>query len=103
MNRVRASSFEIIRDSQDLSGEKRQPKLFGYIGIDADNRKAFESLKALCSEETVDKIVIVYHDYAFSLIGVSLSESNVNPPSVRLEGKYKFSANDIQLERLAEY
>ena len=101
MKRVRASSFEILRD-KDLSQEKRQPKLFGYIGIDADNSKAFEALKALCSEESVDKIVIVYHDYAFSLIGVSLSESNANPPSVRLEGRYRFSAKDIQLERLSE-
>ena len=101
MIRIKASTFEIVRDNSQTSSSK-QPLLFGYVDIDADNLKAFQALKELCSKDNVDKIIIVYHDYAFSLIGISLTETNVNPPSVRLGTRYKFSAKDIQLERLSE-
>jgi hypothetical protein len=99
--RISASSFEIIRDNSPTSSTKK-PLLFGYVDIDDDDLKAFQALKELCSKDNVDKIVIVYHDYAFSLLGISLTESNVNPPSIRLGTRYKFSAKDIQLERFAE-
>ncbi|HLE35071.1 MAG TPA: hypothetical protein VI698_04195 [Nitrososphaerales archaeon] len=99
MIRVKANSFEIVRDNNQLSSRiKKQPLLLGYVGVDDDDAKAFEVLKELCSKESVDKIVIVYHDYAFSLLGVSLTENNPNPPGIRFGTKYKFSAKDIQLE-----
>ena len=100
--RVEVSSFEIIRNNDQSSSKLKKPLLFGYIDIDDDSQKAFSTLKALCSKDGVDKIVIVYHDYAFSLVGVSLTESNDNAPAVRLGGRYKFSAKDIQLESLSQ-
>lgn len=101
MIRVKASTFEIVHDNSP-SASSKQPLLFGYIDIDDDNMKTLQALKELCSKENVDKIIIVYHDYAFSLLGISLTQTNVNPPGVRLGTRYKFSAKDIQLERLAE-
>jgi len=102
MIRISASSFEILPDKNRSSSKSKQPSLFGYIDIDDDDFKALQALKELCTKENVDKIIIVYHDYAFSLLGISLTENNVNPPSIRLGTRYKFSAKDIQLERLAE-
>jgi len=102
-SRISASRFEIMRDNDPPSSESKYPLLCGYIDIDDDNPKIFATLKELCAKDGVDKIVVVYHDYAFSLVGVSLTESNVNPPAVRLGGRYKFSAKDIQLERLSQY
>ena len=102
MIRFKASSFEIARGNSQTSSKSKQPLLFGYIDIDDDDVKAFNALKELCSKENVDKIIIVYHDYAFSLLGISLTETNVNPPSIRLNTRYKFSAKDIQLGRLSE-
>ena len=101
--RVVASSFEIVRNIDQSTSGGKPPLMFGYVGVDDDNTKAFEALKELCSRDSVDKIIIVYHDYAFSLIGVSLTKSNVNPPSIRLGTAYKFCAKDIQLERLSEF
>jgi hypothetical protein len=74
----------------------------GYVGVNDDNSKTLNALKELCSRDNVDKIVIVYHDYAFSLVGVSFSENNKHPPSVTLETTYMFRAKDIQLERISE-
>jgi hypothetical protein len=102
MIRVAASSFEIVPDKNRSYSKSKQPLLFGYIGIDDDDIKTLHALKELCSKENVDKIIIVYHDYAFSLLGISLNETNTNPPSIRLGTRYKFSAKDIQLERLSE-
>ena len=98
---VTASAFEIVSETKKSSPRsEKQGLLFGYIGVDEDNITAFETLRSLCSKESVDKIVIVYHDYAFSLVGVSLTENNKNAPSIRLGGTYKFCAKDVQLEGL---
>jgi hypothetical protein len=101
--RLNASSFEILRDKEQPTSKSKEPLLIGYVGIDDDNSTAFEALKELTSKEAIDKIVIVYHDYAFSLMGVSFTKSNANPPTVTFETTYKFRAKDIQLEKLSEF
>lgn len=87
-------------ENNSSSIPEKKDLLFGYIGVDEDNTIAFETLKDLCSKQSVDKIVIVYHDYAFSLVGVSLTEDSKNAPSIRLGGTYNFSARDIRLKGL---
>ena len=73
------------------------------MGVNDDNAKTFQALKDLATEREVDKIIIVYHNYTFSLMGVSLaSKNNHNPPAVTFETVYKFRAKDIQLERNSE-
>lgn len=71
--------------------------------MDGDNIAAFEALRQFCSRKDIDKIIIVYHDYAFRLLGVSFTEKNTDPPSFRLDRSYEFRANDIQLERVSDF
>ena len=100
--RINAKSFEITREI-DKQSKSRQPLFIGFVGVDDTNAKAFEALKDLSSKQEVDKIIIVYHDYAFSLMGVSLTaKDNYHPLAVTFETRYKFCAKDIQLERSAE-
>ena len=99
MIRLTASSFEILKNTNESLGETTQ-KLSGYVGVDDDT--TFKTLRDLCNKEKIDKIVIVYHDYAFSLLGVSFSdkkESDTIP--LNAANTYKFQANDVHLEALA--
>ena len=99
MIRVKASSFEILKNTNQPSEEAKQ-QLSGYIGI--DDYATLEALKELCAQKNIDKVIVVYHDYAFSLLGVSFSD-NKESDSIKLDASntYKFQANDVHLEALA--
>jgi hypothetical protein len=98
---VRASSFEI---DSSKSSSKRLAPVCGHLGIDDDNERAFETLKHLCSIENVDKVIIVYRNYEFSLVGVSFAAANHETPIVQIDRlrKYKFQAQDVGLAGLYE-
>lgn len=93
---VKASSFEIFPAGKSLERSKQQ--LSGWIKVDGDDIAGFEALKQFSSRKDVDKIIIVYRDYAFQLLGVSFTEKNTDPPSFRLDRSYEFRANEIQLK-----
>ncbi|MGH9877901.1 MAG: hypothetical protein ACRD5H_09700, partial [Nitrososphaerales archaeon] len=96
---LKASSFEI---EPGKSSTESVQQVSGHLGIEDDNDNAFEALKNLCSKENVDKVVIVYRDYQFSLVGVSFSSDNKNPPSIRLgKNSYRFEAKDVHLDALS--
>jgi len=91
---LRASSFELERSqSDDVSGN---------FELGAADEIAYETLMNLCSQPDVDKIIIVYKDYEFCLMGVSLHGENISPRSIALrKSKFLFSAKDIKLESLS--
>ena len=99
MIRLKASSFEILKNANESSGEATQ-QLNGYVGVDDDT--TFKALRDLCNKEKIDKVIVVYHDYAFSLLGVSFSD-NKDSDTVQLDAAntYKFQAKDVHLEALA--
>ena len=99
MIRVKASSFEILKNMNQPPEEAKQ-QLSGYIGIDDD--VTLQALKELCAQKNIDKVIVVYHDYAFSLLGVSFSDSKESD-TVQLDAAntYKFEAKDVHLEALA--
>jgi len=94
--RVFASSFEIERS--EISEYPHE--VAGYLELDIHNETAFEALKDLSSKETVEKIIVVYKNYEFSLEGVSFEGYNVDPLVLRLGNSrnYKFRAKDVHLE-----
>jgi hypothetical protein len=88
---LKASSFELERNqAEDVSGS--------FEVRDADEI-TYEALMNLCSQPNVDKIVIVYRDYGFCLMGVSLHGENKSPHTISLQRRnFKFNAKDIRLE-----
>jgi len=97
MIRVPAASFEITRNEVGSAGSRTR-ELSGYVDVN-DVADAFEALEDLCSRKDVDKVVIVYQNYSFCLVGVSFSKNNENPPRIMLGKSYKFTAKDVELER----
>lgn len=95
---VNASSFEIVKDNVPHESRDSKPQLFGYLSVD-DESKSCE-LEHLCLKGRIDKVILVYHDYAFSLLGVSFSENNSELEPKLIARSYKFSAKDIRLEAL---
>jgi len=99
MIRLKASTFEILKNANSSSKEAT-PQLNGLVGVDDD--AAFKALRDLCNKEKIDKVIVVYHDYTFSLLGVSFSdnkESETIPSDAA--NTYKFQARDVHLEPLA--
>src|SRR5690348_12607344 len=80
--RIKASIFEIIRDStKSVNQPEKQDLLLGYVGFDEANAKSVKVLRDLCSKEIIENVVIVYNDFGFSLIDVSFTKNNANHPS----------------------
>lgn len=99
MVRLTASSFEIMRNSdQPPSNSAQQHSLSGYVCIDDNNSKSFQMLKDLCSGDALDEVVVVYREYAFSLIGVSFIGNNTDRQGA--DRTFKFHAKDVHLEEL---
>jgi hypothetical protein len=98
MIRVKASLFEIFKNTNQTSEESRK----GLSGLVTIDDAAIEGIRELCSNAKIDKVIILYHDYAFSLLGVSFSdEASADTVQIGASNKYKFQAKDIQLEALA--
>ena len=97
---LRASSFEIER-GDSISDPKTN--VSGNISVDEEDEATFAAIKELCSKENVNKVIIVYRNFEFALVGVSLTKENKNPPSVVLgrNKHYKFHAKDVHLEMLS--
>jgi hypothetical protein len=95
----KASSFE-VDPSQSTS--QAGHAVSGFIGVDDEDEKILEELKSLCEKENVDKVIIVYRNYEFELVGVSLSTHNDNPPRIHVKRnkQYRFQARDIGLAAL---
>lgn len=90
-------SFEVDRDDSILDSAG----VSGHLSTEEDSA-TFEALKELCQKENVDKVMIVYRNYTFTLVGVSFTDTNSNPPSVTLKGErnYNFKARDVYLDAL---
>lgn len=74
----------------------------GNFELGAADEIAYEALIDLCSQPDVDKIIIVYKDYEFCLMGVSLHGENISPRSIASrKSKFAFTARDIKLESLS--
>ena len=97
--RIKASFFEILKSTNNQSSGEAIQQLNGYVGIADD---MCEMLRELCAKKNIDKVVVVYHDYAFSLLGVSFSD-NKQSDVIHLDAvnTYKFQAEDVHLEALA--
>lgn len=92
------SSFEIVHNSDQPRSSSEQPSLSGYVRVENISSKSFQMLEELCSAGAVAEVVIVYRDYAFSLIEVTFSESNAQFPGTTCS--FKFDARDIHLAGL---
>jgi hypothetical protein len=76
-------------------------EISGSFEIDFDDKKLLEAIMNLCSQESVDKVTIVYRNYEFCLMGVSLKGTNKDPPIISLgKRNFKFRAKDIRLDSL---
>jgi transcriptional regulator with XRE-family HTH domain len=100
MIRLKASNFEILKNARQSSGDSKQ-QLCGYLGI--DDEATFEALRELCNNAKIEKVIVIYHDYAFSLLGVSFSEDAESDNLETKPNTYKFQASDVHLEALAAY
>ena len=99
MIRFNASSFEIVKNAK-LSSVERAQRLFGYLGV--DDATSVKALKDLCAVKIIDKVVIVYNEYTFSLLEVSFSQSKGSDKfQLDAPNTYRFEAKDVHLEALA--
>ncbi|MGI0016832.1 MAG: hypothetical protein ACREBU_25710 [Nitrososphaera sp.] len=96
---IKASSFEILRSH---SSPQSAQGVSGYVEV-GDDETAFETIKDFWSGERLDKVIIVYKNYAFSLVDVTFSSENKNQPCITLGRKrsYTFQAKDVHLEALS--
>jgi hypothetical protein len=96
---VNASLFEINSSDSSTNADR---KLSGYIDIDNPDEELIKKLKQLCSKRDVDKLVIVYQNYEFVLVGVSLNDErdfkDLPKVHVRRLNRYRFTAKDIGLK-----
>lgn|SRR5574338_1152141 len=88
---LKASSFELERnDGQDVAGS---------FELTDEDMTTYQEIIELCSKPGVDKLVIVYRNYEFILVGVSLKGENINPEFIQLRKRnFKFSAKGVRLE-----
>lgn len=73
-----------------------EQSLSGSLCVDDSNSESLQVLTGLCSKDNVDKVVVVYREYAFSLKRVSFSGN-----SMQCSGRdriFKFRAQDVHLE-----
>jgi len=97
---LKATSFEI---GSPAKSDASQKPISGFIGIEDSDEEIIQKLRDLCSRGDVEKLIIVYNNYEFQLVGVSLSENTSLEKSPRvLIGRniYRFTANDVGLTTL---
>lgn len=63
--------------------------------IESNDSKSLQALGNLCTGETIDNVVIIYRDYAFSLTGASFSD--ISAQCLETTHSFKFDALDIHL------
>lgn len=95
MIRLTASSFELTPNNESSNSEHQQ-SLSGSVYVDDNNSESFQLLKELSSKDNIDKVVVVYHKYSFSLKGVSFSGNNMQHQG--MDRTFKFHAKDVHLE-----
>jgi hypothetical protein len=92
---LRVSSFELNRATDHPNSNSEVSGIF-EVGEGYDSLEV--ALKELIRRDDVDKVILVYRNYEFHLLGVSLTGDNRAAPSVAIKkGSFKFTAKDVKL------